>query len=296
LLTGANTLPFYYLKKTTVMLKKIFKEPLLHFLFISTLFFLIFDVLNPSKDSNSVIDISKGRIEQLHARFQKTWQRSPSDEELAALIRDYALDEIYNLEARALSLDNNDAVIKRRLRQKMEFMLQDTILDTPSQSEIKNFYQDNRGNYLKESRYSFEQIFISLNRNKEDLNTIIEKQKIQIALGDKPAGDITLLPNFIVSISESDIERKFGIDFLDGLTKLETDNWQGPVRSGLGLHFVHITSIEKGLLPELDKVYDKVIDDMKYQQKHAAKIDFEKILFERYEIRVEGKISMRENG
>jgi hypothetical protein len=278
------------------MLKKIFKEPLLHFLFISTLFFLIFDVLNPSKDSNSVIDISKGRIEQLHARFQKTWQRSPSDEELAALIRDYALDEIYNLEARALSLDNNDAVIKRRLRQKMEFMLQDTILDTPSQSEIKNFYQDNRGNYLKESRYSFEQIFISLNRNKEDLNTIIEKQKIQMALGDKPAGDITLLPNFLVSISESDIERKFGIDFLDGLTKLETDNWQGPVRSGLGLHFVHITSIEKGLLPELDKVYDKVIDDMKYQQKHAAKIDFEKILFERYEIRVEGKISMRENG
>jgi hypothetical protein len=278
------------------MLKKIFKEPLLHFLFISTLFFLIFDVLNPSKDSNSVINISKGRIEQLHARFQKTWQRSPSDEELAALIRDYALDEIYNLEARALGLDNNDAVIKRRLRQKMEFMLQDTILDKPSQSEIKNFYQDNRAKYLKESRYSFEQIFISLNRNKEDLNTIIEKQKIKIALGDKPTGDITLLPKFLVSIFESDIERKFGIDFLDALTKLETDNWQGPVRSGLGLHFVNITSLEKGLLPELDKVYDKVIDDMKYQQKHAAKIDFEKILFERYEILIEGEISMREDG
>lgn len=278
------------------MLKNIFKEPLLHFLLISLLFFVIFDVLNPPKDRETVINISKGRIEQLHARFQKIWLRSPTDEELTQLIRGYALDEIYNQEARALSLDKNDAVIKRRLRQKMEFMLQNTTLKNSSQSEINNFYQGNKEKYLKESRYSFEQIFISLDRNKDELNRIIEQQKIQLASGGNPAGDKTLLPNLLVSTSESDIKRQFGTHFLEILTKLETDSWQGPVRSGLGLHFVHIKSVEKGLLPELNTVYDKVIDDMKYQQKREAKINFEKTLFERYEIRIEGKISMQENG
>ncbi|MFT7128796.1 MAG: hypothetical protein ACI89U_000904 [Gammaproteobacteria bacterium] len=281
-------LPFYYFKKTIIMWKNIFKEPLLHFLLIAILFFVIFDVLNPPTDRNNVINISKGRVEQLNVSFQKIWLRSPNDEELTLLIREYALDEIYNQEARALSLDKNDAVIKRRLRQKMEFMLQNTMLKNATQSEINNFYQENKEKYLEESRYSFEQIFISRERNKEDLNTIIEKQKIHIASGHKPSGDNTLLPSLLVSSSESDIERQFGTAFINIFIKLETGQWQGPLQSSLGWHFVNITSVEKGVLPELALVYDKVIDDMKYQQKREAKVNFETTLFERYEIHIEG--------
>lgn len=277
------------------MKKTFIKEPLLHFLLISLLIFLTFDVLNPPNDKGNVITISDGRIAQLHARFQKTWQRPPTDDELSQLVRNYALDEIYNQEARALDLDKNDAVIKRRLRQKMEFMLQEMSPTNASKDEIESFYQRNKEKYQLDSRYSFEQVFISVDRNQDELDTILAAQKIQIASGAKPVGDKTLLPTLLVSGSTSELERLFGTLFLEALVELKTDSWQGPVRSGIGIHFVHIEKVERGLLPALDTVYEKVLNDWKYQQNHEAKINFEEDLLERYEIRVEGNFSKQQN-
>ena len=63
-------------------------------------------------------------------RGSRTWRTaSPAPgnarraaEELRGLIDDYIRDEVFYREGRALGLDRDDIVIRRRLRQKMEFM------------------------------------------------------------------------------------------------------------------------------------------------------------------------------
>ncbi len=270
------------------MLKVILKEPLLHFLVLALLIFLVFDVLNPTREEANVITISEGRVEQLRTRFESTWLRQPSDEEMALQVRDYALDEIYSREARALGLDQNDAVVKRRLRQKMEFMLQDIRPQEPTHEEIGNFFKQNADRYLSARKYSFEQVFVSLDREAAELEAILNAWQMQIESDARPAGDNTSLPASMTSASERQIERQFGTEFLHVLGEIPSGVWHGPFRSGLGIHFVKISRIQQGELPALETVYAKVVEDWKYEKRSAAKIAFETALLERYEVRVEG--------
>ena len=49
----------------------------------------------------------------------------PTTRELDGLIEDYIQEEIMYREAMAMGLDRDDAIIRRRLRQKMEFLSED---------------------------------------------------------------------------------------------------------------------------------------------------------------------------
>ena len=61
-------------------------------------------------------------MERLAGQFEAVWRRRPTEAELAGLIEDFVREEVYYREALALGLDRDDTVIRRRLRQKMEFL------------------------------------------------------------------------------------------------------------------------------------------------------------------------------
>ena len=60
------------------------------------------------------------------ATFTRTWQRPPTETELKGLVDDYVREEIATREALAMGLDRDDTVIRRRLRQKLEFLVEDS--------------------------------------------------------------------------------------------------------------------------------------------------------------------------
>ncbi len=104
-------------------LPRLLREPLLHFLAIGGLIFLLFAAADDTRETPAdVIVITPERIDQLAAGFSSVWNRLPTDDELDALIEEHVRGEVYYREALALGLDRNDAVVRRRLRQKMEFL------------------------------------------------------------------------------------------------------------------------------------------------------------------------------
>ena len=104
-------------------MKRILKEPLLHFLLLGAAIFVACGlVLKQVNDEPRQITMTEGQIEHLATGFAKTWQRPPSEEELSGLIRDRVPEEVYCREAVTLGLDRDDTVIRRHLRQKMEFV------------------------------------------------------------------------------------------------------------------------------------------------------------------------------
>ena len=125
-------------------MKKILSEPLFHFFIIALVFFAIHLSINPDEQEALVIDVSDEKVAQLQQHFVKTWQREPTQQEIAALVRNFTLDEIYYREAMALGLGENDNVIRRRLRQKMEVLVQDiSALNVPTEQTLNEFYQEN---------------------------------------------------------------------------------------------------------------------------------------------------------
>jgi hypothetical protein len=105
---------------------RLLKEPLLHFLVLGAALFGLFGLVS-NKDGEQVatIVVSAARIENLANGFARTWQRPPSAEELRGLIDDHIRDEVFYREGKALGLDRDDIVIRRRLRQKLEFVAED---------------------------------------------------------------------------------------------------------------------------------------------------------------------------
>ena len=123
------------------MLKKLLREPLVHFLALALLIFIAYGALNRKRPrSLAEIVVTQARIEQIAGIFARTWQRPPSLSELKGLIDDYVKDEVYSREALDLGLDKDDTVIRRRLRQKMEFLSDAEIeaLD-PTEAELEEY-------------------------------------------------------------------------------------------------------------------------------------------------------------
>ena len=109
-------------------MKKLLMDPLLHFLLIGAALFIIFGMIKgPADNQDNRIVITRGDINSLKANFARTWKRPPTEKELEHLIEDQVRDEISLREAVAMGLDQNDRVIRKRLRMKMELLAEDIV-------------------------------------------------------------------------------------------------------------------------------------------------------------------------
>lgn len=145
------------------MLRSLLREPLLHFLLLGALLFAVDAWLRPAPvaDAGGEIVVSEGRIRNLAQGFQRTWQRPPTRTELEGVIQDFIRGEVLYREAIALGLDQDDTIIRRRLRQKMEFVSDNAAaLTTPSDQDLADWLAAHPDTFRTELRATFSQIYL----------------------------------------------------------------------------------------------------------------------------------------
>jgi parvulin-like peptidyl-prolyl isomerase len=289
---------------------RILKDPLLHFLLIGAALFLLFGLFKgrAGNEENKII-ITFGDIEALQASFSRTWQRPPTDDELSGLIEDKVRDEIAYREAVAMGLDQDDAVIRRRLRMKMELLVEDIAgLSSPTDEELAAFLQENRDSFRQEPQVSFKQVY--LNSEKRGVNVMEEAQKMLADLAAAGPGadpesfsDPNMLPKEFPLYYASDIEKLFGGSFANDLLQVEPGEWTGPVISSYGLHLVFVRESIPGRDPELSEVREEVEREWTAKRRREFKDETYKKLRQRYTVVIEepvpsvgdDKISTRSN-
>ena len=75
--------------RSNELLKRVLKEPLLHFAALSFVVFATFHFVGGERaPQTQQITVTAAKIQQVTAIFGKTWQRSPTAPELKALIDD----------------------------------------------------------------------------------------------------------------------------------------------------------------------------------------------------------------
>jgi len=114
---------------------------LVHFLVLGAALFVIFGLVGKrTGGAPGTIVVTHAQIGALTADFARTWLRPPTAQELQELIQDRVREEVYCREAIALGLDKDDAVIRRRLRQKMEFVSEDIAPDVePTDDDLRAY-------------------------------------------------------------------------------------------------------------------------------------------------------------
>lgn len=270
---------------------RILKEPLLHFVLIGLLLFLVFRIMNPpATDQRDQIVVSNGLIEHLGTNFARTWQRPPDEAEMIGLIREYVRDEVAYREALNLGLDRDDSIVRRRMRQKLEFLFEDAIAaDEASDEDLAAFLSENAEDYAFDPEFTLLQIYINPERHdapaaqaEQLLKEVREKDAL---LEDVSAlGDGLMLPSRLDLAPLWQIKRSFGEDFSDALIDLEPGGWEGPVISGYGLHLVYIVEKVAGREAELAEVRDSVLRDWSMRRKEESLDRLYREMTERYEI------------
>jgi hypothetical protein len=245
-----------------------FGEPLLQFLLIGGLLFLIAHFVSPpTVDQGHLIVISAEEQAALAAAFERENQRPPDVQELQDLVDDYVRTEICYREAIALGLDQDDLLIRDHLRSKFELLLDDgTSPPEPDAAQLQQFLMEHQSDYRTEDALSFMQIYLDpAERGPQtelDARLLLDQLSPEIDSGTVQAlSDPGPLPSELPLVALSEVGWQFDADFAGAIDKLEPGSWQGPVQSSYGWHLVLIRERQSGRDLTLAEIREEVERD-----------------------------------
>ena len=276
-------------------MKRLLREPLFHFLLAGIALFLLYDVIRGGEsDAPREIVITEARVEALAENFATVWMRPPTPQEIKGLIDDYVAEEIFYREGVAMGLDQDDTVIRRRLRQKMEFIAEDaaTAIE-PGDEQLQAYLAQHAAKFVSPTEVTFVQVYLNTERRGDSARADAEKLLAELQAGRGPgnpvdAGDPTLLPAGMQAASPQAIANAFGNDFATAIEEAPVGQWSGPLQSGFGLHLVRVDERVAGALPAFEEIRPIVLREWQSEQRTESNERFLDGLRAKYEVRIEG--------
>lgn len=266
------------------------RDPLVVFLLIGVGVFG-FDRWRGSSDAeHRVIEIADEQVDGIRARWAAQFGRPATDEELGALIDEAIKEEILYREAQRLGLDRDDAIVRRRLAQKMTFVLEDTAeVEAPGEDDIEAYYTEQAERYREPGRTTFAHVFLSNDRRADatgDAKALLRQLHTDEAVDWRQLGDPFMLLREYADRTDREVTELFGGRFAAAILTLTVGEWEGPVASAYGTHLVRVITRTESMMPGLGHVRERVVRDLlearRREQNQAA---FEAVR-ERYEVRM----------
>jgi hypothetical protein len=270
------------------------REPLVHFLVLGAAIFAAYSTMarNTGGEPGNIV-VSQGQLASMREAYIRTWQRPPTPEEWKGLVRDQVKEEVYYREALAMGLDKDDVVIRRRLRQKLEFITDDIAAQTqPTEEDLKAYLEAHPDKFRTEDRFTFRQLYLSPARHGENLER--DATRLLATLNGpggeasfETSGDPSMLEREFTELPAGEVSKQFGEQFTLKLSELTPGRWQGPVESGLGVHVVFLAKRTPGGVPAFDAVRDAVTREWDHARRLEANEKVYREMLARYTITIE---------
>jgi hypothetical protein len=263
-------------------------EPLLHFTIAGAVMFGGYAWLNQGAQTSlpdEPIRIGQGEVRWLRETFASQWRRSPTAEEMTGLLATLTEEELLAREARALGLDQHDTVVRRRLAQKLSFIVEDTSrIADPSEDELRRFHVEHADRYQTDGRITFRQVFFSPQR-RSDVEADASAALIRASAGDAAVeGDPMLLDEKYNDVERTVVSSQFGPDFAEAVFAAPPGSWIGPVKSAYGLHLVQVTHLRPGGARPFEDVRDVVTNDWRRERERDTKAAYLLRLRDKYPV------------
>ncbi len=274
----------------TTLLRRILKEPLVHFLLVGFLLFVVFRSLNENAAEAPkrivVNDDSLVSLLQLRSKvfapesFEARLDSLPAGE-LKRLIDDFVRQEALYREAKALGLDEKDFGVRQRMISQLEFINQGVVSSAIelADDDLKDYLERNKQRYYEPPKITFTHVFLGTERRSDE----DARQRAQATLNElngassgnpvpfhlAPAhGDRFLYGQNYVNQEASEIKSHFGNEMQRQLFALQSDDktWRGPFRSPYGYHLVLVTKQTNRYLPSFEELRRRLAVDA-YREK-----------------------------
>lgn len=249
------------------------REPALHVALLgASLFALDAWRRRPRADAREVV-VPASYVRALRGELTQRNGRAPTRAELQGEVEGFVREEVLYREAVALGLDRGDVIVRRRLVQKMEFLVEDVAApEAPTDEALDAYLRAHAPRYAEPARVSFRHVFFERGRD-----------------GGASAGDPFALGSTFVDVDLDRVARDFDEGFARALAELPADGaWRGPVASRYGTHRVAVSARSPGGLPALARVRERVAADLATDQRAEANRAAWRRVAAGYRVRVEG--------
>jgi hypothetical protein len=278
-------------------MRKVLREPLLHFLVLGVVLFAAYQWRAPDDATGRGIVVTQGVVDDLVAQHVAARGREPSASELHYLIESYVHDEILYREGVKLGLDRDDIVVKRRVRQKIELVAEeDASTAAPTDAELSAYLAGNQSRFLRPARLTFEQVFLGPAAAGPEAVHVVAVTYQALRNGTNPAelGTPTLLPRQMTDSPADLVARDFGAAFATALERAPVGEWTGPIDSSFGTHYVRVSERTPAVAPPLADVRDLVVREWENDRRQRARADAYETMRNGYDIRIEAKLPVEQ--
>ena len=272
------------------------KEPLFHFLVLGLLIYGGYTWLHAddAPDNEQTIVVGAGELAWMQTSFEKRWKRGPTPVELGGLVKEYVRETVLYREALAMGLDQDDTIVRRRLAQKLEFLVQDLVeVSPPTEEALEVYFGEHLADYREPDRITFTHVFVDPDRRGAE--TLGDAAEIREALekfedpadGAKELGDPFMLQSYYPERTEAEISKLFGGDFAKSVGELSEGVWHGPVLSGYGVHIVYVHGTQTFPQPSTSEVRERVVQDWTAAKREELNAEYYTRLLEKYDVVIE---------
>jgi hypothetical protein len=275
---------------------RLLKEPLIHFLVLGALLFGAWSWMNRNRHDppyGRQVRIGPGDVAWLKETWTRQWQREPTRDELRGLVMDYLREELLAREARAMGLEENDTIVRRRLAQKLEFLLQDTArLAEPTEDDLHKFYLANPERFQTAPRISFTQVFFS-RQQRTDATGDARNALTRLSTGGADAselGDRSLLDFEFRGSDLQAVAAQFGKEFANAVFAQPAGAWHGPIESPYGLHLVRVVEVKPGRQRDFAEVKSQILERWRDERQRDENEKYVASLLTKYDVVLDDRV------
>lgn len=269
------------------------KDPFVHFIALGVALFVFHGVWTAQKNTPPVVQITAADRDRQILAFTGENRRAPSPDERAALENEFIREEVLVREARRRGLDRGDFVIRQRLVEKMEFLLEDVaVLPEPTDATLSLWYDANVAAFKTPETVSLTQIFIDPEQRAStpmaDAKALLKSVQTDPRLDPLSLGDPFLLQKQFTDITQDTLARLLGDEVAQPLFAkarvAKAGEWVGAFTSNFGIHLIRIDAYTPVLTPAFDTLQAQVKTAWQAEKREAQNKQAIDTLISAYEI------------
>ncbi|MDP6945110.1 MAG: peptidylprolyl isomerase [Myxococcota bacterium] len=235
--------------------------PLLRFAALGCLLFAAERFNAPTGPEASVVPVvlSAGMEQLVLGEVRDRLGRPPTAEEAAGALRHWEEESLLVADAKTLGLDVGDPIVRRRLAQKMRYLLDDAISTRPpTEADLEAHLAAHPERFQVPVRLALEHRFFDRGARGAALDTDARAALEGLRSGRDAPGDPHTVGPEVALGTQRQLADALGAPFARAVVEAPEGQWSGPYPSSRGLHLVRVTQREAARTARLEEMRSRV--------------------------------------
>jgi peptidyl-prolyl cis-trans isomerase C len=233
--------------------------PLARFIALGCLLFAAERTTTARTDTPEALTLSTATQRLLAAEVEDRLGRPAQSDEIDQAIQTWEDTSLLVADAQALGLDRGDPIVRRRLAQKMRYLIDDAAERTPpTAADLEAHLAAHPDRFLIPTRVALTHRFFDRGVRGADLDTSARAALSDLNEGHDAQGDAHAIGETLPLQTKRQLADSLGATFARAVVEAPLARWSGPYPSARGLHLVRVTERVAARPARLDEMRGRV--------------------------------------